>query len=636
MSVHSEVLKEYWGYAHFRPLQEDIILSVLKGQDTLALLPTGGGKSICYQVPALSMDGICIVISPLIALMKDQVENLRKRNIKAVALISGMSYREIDIALDNCNYGDYKFLYVSPERLASELFIERLKKMKVNLLAVDEAHCISQWGHDFRPSYRKIAEISQYLTKVPILALTATATSEVRVDIIKQLELRSPEILIASFARSNLTYAVIHDESKHQVMQRIFKNVQGCGIVYVRNRRRTEEISNWLNKNNIPASFYHAGLPRELRSKRQDEWMNNTTRVIVATNAFGMGIDKPDVRIVIHFDLPDNLESYYQEAGRGGRDGKLSFAVAIYTNADLVELKERAAKAVPAKEEIIKVYNALSNYLQVPLRSGLGESFPFDISSFSNTYQWQPINVLNCLKILELENYLSLTDSVYLPSRLHFEVQSIELYKFQVEHIHFDHVIKTILRTCEGVFDRYVDIYESDLAKKTGLTLEDFSEQLYRLQKLNVISYLPKTDQPQIIFTQQRVDGKNLTLRKELIEHRQHRFKMNADKLTRYISSKNQCRSLMLLEYFNERGEQRCGTCDYCRQRNKLELSDYEFNVIASNIRILLKDQELTPEEIGNQTNAVSLTKVSKVIQWMLDNEMIRSTKLGKFSLVER
>ena len=633
MSDHSKVLQEYWGYTHFRPLQEDIILSVLRGQDTLALLPTGGGKSICYQVPALSMDGICIVISPLIALMKDQVENLRKRNIKAMALISGMNYREIDIALDNCIYGDYKFLYVSPERLASELFIERLKKMNVNLLAVDEAHCISQWGHDFRPPYRKIAEIRQYLPKVPVLALTATATSEVRLDIIKQLELNSPEIFTASFARSNLTYAVIHDENKHQVMHRIFKNVQGCGIVYVRNRRRTEEISNWLNKNNIPASFYHAGLPREVRNKRQDEWMNNTTRVIVATNAFGMGIDKADVRIVIHYDLPDNLESYYQEAGRGGRDGKLSYAVAIYANADLLELKEKAAKAVPAKEEIIKVYNALANYLQVPLHSGMNESFAFDISDFSSTYRWQPIQVLNCLKIVELENYISITDSVYLPSRLHFEVQSIELYKFQVEHMHFDHVIKTILRSCEGVFDRFVEIYESDLAKKSGLTLEEFTEQLNRLQKLNVISYLPKTDQPQLIFTQQRINGNDLILRKELIEDRQRRFKINAEKLTRYITDKNHCRSLMLLEYFNERGEQRCGTCDYCRQRNKLELSDYEFNVIAGNITTLLKEQELTPEEISQKTNSLSLLKVSKVMQWMLDNSMIKSNSQGKYSL---
>ncbi len=635
MSIQSEILKEYWGYSAFRPLQEDIIHSAMEGIDTLALLPTGGGKSVCYQVPALTKEGICIVISPLIALMKDQVENLRKRNIKAMALVSGMTYREIDIALDNCVYGNYKFLYVSPERLASDLFIERIKKMNINLLAVDEAHCISQWGHDFRPPYRKIAEIRQYIPKVPVIALTATATAEVRLDIIRQLELEKPNIFTASFARTNLTYAAIHAENKLQRMEKIFRNVQGCGIVYVRNRRRTQEISDWLNKNKINASFYHAGLPREVRNSRQDDWMNNTTRVIVATNAFGMGIDKPDVRIVVHYDLPDNIESYYQEAGRGGRDGKLAYAVALYNQSDLLELTERAENAVPKKEEIVRVYNALCNYLQVAFQSGMGESYAFDITKFSAAYLLQPIQTLNCLKILELENYLSFTENVYLPSRIHFEIQSKELYNFQVANVYFDHVIKTILRSCEGIFDRYIDIHESDLAKKANISLDDLINQLKQLQQLNVITYQPKTDQPQVVFTQPRVDGKDLLLRKELIQDRQQRFKLNAEKLKRYIVDKNHCRSLMLLEYFDERAEQRCGTCDYCRQRNKLELSDYEFNTIANKIKLILNGQLLSPDELCRKTDVFNQQKATRVMQWMLDNNLIQTNSFGQLSLVE-
>ena len=635
MNIQAEVLKTYWGYSAFRPLQEDIILSAMEGIDTLALLPTGGGKSICYQVPALTKEGICIVVSPLIALMKDQVENLRKRNIKAMALMSGMTFREIDIALDNCIYGNYKFLYVSPERLGSELFIERLKKMNVNLLAVDEAHCISQWGHDFRPPYRKIAEIRQYIPAVPVLALTATATAEVRLDIIRQLQLNTPNIFTASFARMNLTYATIHDENKLQRMHKIFNNVSGCGIVYVRNRRRTQEISNWLMRNKINATFYHAGLPREVRNSRQDEWMNNTTRVIVATNAFGMGIDKPDVRIVVHYDLPDNIESYYQEAGRGGRDGKLAYAVAIYNNSDLLELNERAENAVPDKEDIVRVYHSICNYFQVAVNAGMGASYEFDIAAFAAAYKLQPINALKCLKILELADYLSLTDSVYLPSRIHFEMQSTDLYKFQVANVYFDHVIKTILRSCEGVFDRYVDIYEADLAKKANLQPEELIHQLQQLQQLKIVTYQPKTDQPQVVFTQPRVDSKDLVLSKELIRDRKERFKINAEKLKRYIIDNNHCRSMMLLEYFDERAEQRCGTCDYCRQRNKLELSDYEFNIIANKIKLLLNGQMLSTDELNRQTDTINQQKVTKVMQWMLDNKIIQINSFGQLSLVE-
>ncbi len=629
------VLKQYWGYSAFRSQQEDIIQSVINKQDTLALLPTGGGKSICYQVPALVMPGICIVISPLIALMKDQVHNLTTRGIRAISLVSGMTKKEIDIALDNCIYGSIKFLYISPERLSSELFIERLKKMPVNLLAIDEAHCISQWGHDFRPPYRKIAAIREYIPGVPVLALTATATEEVRNDICTQLEMKNPVRFTASFARTNLSYAVIHDENKLQRILKVFNGVGGCGVVYVRNRRRTQEMSDWLNKNNVSSTFYHAGLPRDLRNQRQDDWMQNKVRVMVATNAFGMGIDKPDVRVVVHIDLPDNLEAYYQEAGRGGRDGKQSFAVTLYNEADIADLINRAENAVPEKQDLVRIYKALGNFLQLALHAGEGETYDFDISSFTNNYQLSPALTLQCLKILELAGYITLSEAFFLPSRIHFEIGSMELYKFQVEQAQFDHLIKTLLRSYEGLFDRFAEINEKDLAHKAGLTKEELFKQLKQLQHLNVISYQPSSDQPRITFIQQRVPEDELVFPPSLLQERKKRILESAQKIKQYITDHYHCRSVMLLAYFNETAEQRCGTCDFCRIRNKMELNDVEFAMAEDTIRQHLELKPLTPHELITITAPMQQEKITRVIEFLVDNNDIRLNKDGFLELVK-
>lgn len=629
------VLKQHWGYSAFRPLQEDIIQSVLNGYDTLALLPTGGGKSICYQVPALVMPGLCIVVSPLIALMKDQVENLLHRGIKSIALVSGMTKREIDIALDNCIYGDYRFLYISPERLSSELFIERLKKMPVNLLAVDEAHCISQWGHDFRPPYRKIADIREFIPPVPVLALTATATEEVRNDICEQLLMKKPNRFTASFARSNLSYAVLHDENKLQRILKVFAGVNGCGIVYVRNRRRTQEISDWLVKNKISSTFYHAGLQREVRNKRQDEWMQNKVRVMVATNAFGMGIDKPDVRVVVHVDLPDNLEAYYQEAGRGGRDGKLSYAVTIYNEADVADLINRAENAVPEKDDLRRVYKALGNYLQVALHAGDGETYEFDLAAFSNTYKFSPAHTVQCLKMLELAGYISLSEAFYMPSRIHLETKGMDLYKFQVENERYDHLIKTLLRSYEGIFDRFADINEKEVAHKAGLSPEEMKRQLYQLQLMNVITYQPASDQPRLTFLQPRLPENELMFPSSLLEGRKKRILFSAEKMKRYITDHYHCRSVMLLEYFNEVAEQRCGTCDYCRTRNKLELNDVEFKTAEEVIRQKLQEEAMSPHDLVVAASPLQEEKTTKVIQFLLDNNDIRVNNEGLLELVK-
>ena len=439
-----QILNQYWGHTKFRPLQEDIINSVLAGHDTLALMPTGGGKSICFQVPALAKEGICVVVSPLIALMKDQVEQLKSKNIRAASIVSGMTKKEVDVILDNCVYGNYKFLYVSPERLESELFLARFNKMPVNLLAVDEAHCISQWGYDFRPPYQRIAAIRELIPNIPVLALTATATKEVKKDICDKLAFKNHKVFVKSFARSNLSYVVMDEEDKYTTMLRILRNVAGCSIVYVRNRRKTQEVAEWLNKQNITAGYYHAGLPSKVRSIKQDEWKKGTLRVTVATNAFGMGIDKPDVRNVIHLSLPDNLESYYQEAGRGGRDEKLAYAVLIYNQHDVLELHQRKEEQFPKIEDIKSTYQAVANYLQIAINAGEGMSYEFDLVVFASQYKLHPLHVIKRLKVLELEDYLTVSESIYLPSRIRILLNSAGLYKFQVEQIAYDHFIKTI------------------------------------------------------------------------------------------------------------------------------------------------------------------------------------------------
>ncbi len=571
MSIY-QVLKKYWNYDSFRPLQEDIIQSVLEGKDTLALLPTGGGKSICFQVPAMAKPGICIVVSPLIALMKDQVENLKAKGIEAVAIISGMGKREVDILLDNCVYGPIKFLYLSPERLMSDLVRERIKYMNVNLFAVDEAHCISQWGYDFRPPYLHLSELRELHPQVPILALTATATEFVIGDIQDKLSFKKRNVFRKSFERKNLSYVVFHEENKLRKLFSIAKNVAGTGIVYVRNRRETQEVSHQLNAQGIKADFYHAGLPTPVRSQKQEAWKKDNIRVIVATNAFGMGIDKPDVRFVVHLDLPESLEAYYQEAGRAGRDEEKAYAILLYTEADRLKLERKFELSFPTVDEIKQVYHYLGNYFQLAYEAGEGLNFEFDIADFCSRYKLDAIKALNVFKFLERDEYIALSESIYLPSRVQIVVSTEELYRFQIEYSNYDAFIKILLRSYGGLFGQYAAISEADLAKRTGMGYTQIIQMLEKLQEFQLISYLKQTDKPQITFIKARVDTQNLYIDNKYLQQRKEITRQQVEAVIAY-AEEHKCRSQLLLSYFDEINAEKCGVCDVCidekRSRNK-------------------------------------------------------------------
>jgi ATP-dependent DNA helicase RecQ len=620
MSLIHQVLTQYWGYSQFRPLQEDIIRSIMEGKDTLALLPTGGGKSMCFQVPAMAQPGLCLVISPLIALMKDQEEQLKEKGIRAVAIVSGMKKSEVEIALQNCIHGDYKFLYVSPERLASPVFVESLSEMKLNMIAVDEAHCISQWGYDFRPPYLKIAEIRTLFPKVPILALTASATPEVREDIMQRLAFKDGQVYSKSFARPNLSYVVRPTEDKMGQLLKILNTIPGTGIVYVRNRRKTQEIAQELKRNRIAADFYHAGLDHQTRFERQDQWMKNKTRVIVATNAFGMGINKPEVRTVVHLDLPDDLESYYQEAGRGGRDEKPAFAVVLYDNADLADLESRYITNFPERDEIRRVYQALGNYLQIAIDSGSNITSEFELVSFCAHYKFETLKTLSCLRLLEMAEYITTSDAIYLPARIRIPIKQMELYKFQVEQPRFDQLIKTILRSYTGLFDDYVRFSEKELARRIQLEPAALKSQLDQLTKLGVIDYIPATDKPTLTFIQPRVKESDLYISSAILEKRKERFKLRADAFRNFLTNPHQCRSMLLLSYFGEKNLTRCGTCDYCRERNKVELNDLEIEEFSIQLKKLLNNNPLPPSEIAGNFPGIPIEKLQATLRWLMDN----------------
>lgn len=636
MSVIHQVLAKYFGYSQFRPMQEEIIQSVLDGNDTLALLPTGGGKSICFQVPALAMEGICVVISPLIALMKDQEEQLKEKGIRASAIVSGMSKSEIDIILGNCIYGNYKFIYISPERLASEDFIAQLLKMPVNMFAIDEAHCISQWGYDFRPPYLKIASIREHFPNIPVMALTASATPEVRDDICNKLNFKSnKKVFSKSFARPNLSYIVRHEDNKQDRLLRVLNTIPGTSIVYVRNRRKTQELANWLNAQGISADFYHAGLNFKVRNEKQERWMNNKTRVIVSTNAFGMGINKPDVRSVIHVDLPDDLESYYQEAGRGGRDEKQSYAVVLYNNTDINDIERKINVNFPEIDEVKNVYQALGNYYQMPIGNGEGQQFNFEILEFSANYRFDPIRTLNCIKILELEGFFNLSDAVFLPSRIKIQLKNLDLYNFQVQHKEFDPIIKLILRSYSGLFDDFVKVNESELARKLNINRDDAVNQIKKLHTLEVLEYLPASDIPRITFNYSRVELKHLKINKQNLEDRKQRYIVRSNAFKEFILSKHKCRSMMLLSYFGEDNLSRCGTCDYCRERNKLEFNDIEMESISISIKTHLQKKAMLPHEIAFQFPKLSGEKVAAIVRWMLDNGDLKKLPNGLITLIK-
>ncbi len=567
MTIH-HILSKYWGFSKFRALQEDIIQSVLDGKDTLALMPTGGGKSLCFQVPALLKPGICIVVSPLIALMKDQVENLKEKGIKAIAVISGMGKREVDIALDNCIYGDIKFLYLSPERLLSELVRVRLRHMPVNLIAIDEAHCISQWGYDFRPSYLHLAELREIHPNVPILALTATATERVAADIQLKLNFKQAQIFRKSFERKNLSYLVYNEENKLRKLFSIAKNVKGTGIVYVRNRRETQEVARQLTMQGISADFYHAGLDTPLRMKKQTAWKNSEVKVIVATNAFGMGIDKSDVRFVVHLDLPESLEAYYQEAGRGGRDEKKAYAVLLYNNSDVFQLKNRFEQQYPSIEEIKQIYHHLGNYYQLAFGAGEGLSLEFDLADFCNRFKLDPFRTLHALKFLEHDEYIALTETVFLASRVQVLSGSADLYRFQVEQPAYDQFIKVLLRSYGGIFDQLSAVKESDLGKRLGINKNEVVKILQKLQTLQIINYIEQTDKPHLLFIKSRVDTLHLLIDRRYHEDRYQIHQLQVESIVNYAVN-NKCRSKQLLNYFNEAHAPICGVCDVCLENKK-------------------------------------------------------------------
>jgi len=621
-----QILAHYWGYSQFRPLQEDIILSVLSGKDTLALMPTGGGKSLCFQVPGMAKDGLCLVISPLIALMKDQVEGLRKKGIPAVAIVSGMSRNEIDIALDNCIHGKEKFLYLSPERLSSKLFIERLQLMNINLLAIDESHCISQWGYDFRPSYLRIAEVREHLPDVPVLALTATATPEVQSDIRQSLNFKEDVVFRKSFERKNLSYVVLREDDKLLRMLKVVNNVTGSGVIYVRTRRRAKDISEYLNRNKIKAGFYHGGMNASERTKIQDQWMSGALRIVVATNAFGMGIDKGNVRFVLHLDLPESLEAYYQEAGRAGRDEQKAYAVLLYNESDKAEMEQRAKTSFPDIKKIRIVYQALANYYNLAIDSGQGISYDFALTDFCSRYNLSVHETYNCLKVIELQGLIELSGSVQLQSKIHFISHRDQLYEFQVKNPELDHFIKIILRSHEGLFDEYVSIHENQLAKRAEKTQFEVEKYLELLQKLNIIHYIPSKDIPQLTFLEPRLDSKLLSIDKKNLIDRKERYLLRAKAVLNYSSEKSRCRSQMLLAYFGEETWHRCGVCDYCLGRNKTGVSDLEFEQVSNKVESLLQNQKYSLHELVAHLSDSKEEVNLKVLEWLLDNNKIKYT----------
>lgn len=559
-----QVLKQYWGYDRFRGIQTDIIQSICEGRDTLGLMPTGGGKSIAFQVPALMQEGICVVVTPLIALMKDQVMNLKQRGIRALAIHAGMSRQEIVVTLENAIFGGYKFLYLSPERLETEIFQAKLKRMKVSMLVVDESHCISQWGYDFRPSYLRIAEIRRLLPGVPVLALTATATPEVVKDIQHRLGFAKENVYRMSFERTNLAYVVRHTDDKYGELLHILRRLEGCAIVYVRNRRRSGEVAEWLQLNGITADSYHAGLESCQRDARQQRWLAGESRVMVSTNAFGMGIDKPDVRVVIHMDLPDAIEAYFQEAGRAGRDGAPAYAVLLVGSGDKALLHRRIAESFPDKEYIRDVYEHLHYYYQMAMGDGLGCMRPFDIDQFCRTFKYFPVPVDSALKILTQAGYIEYTDEDENRSRLHFVLTRDELYKLRGFDEETDRLIQMVLRLYTGLFSDYAFISEATIALHCGLTQEAVYDRLKQLAHLHIVSYIPAKRTPYIIYTRERMEAAHLYLSPMVYEDRRRRYEERIEAMLTYAYNDAVCRSRRLLDYFGERNEHNCGQCDVC------------------------------------------------------------------------
>lgn len=611
-------LKKHWGYSSFRALQEEIILSVLDNNDTLALLPTGGGKSICFQIPGLVNGGTCLVISPLISLMNDQVQNLKNKGISAVAITSVMNAKEIDIALNNAAFGHVQFLYVSPERIENEDFKQKLSYLPIGLIAIDEAHCISQWGYDFRPSYLKIIELRQYFPNVNMIAVTASATKEVVADIQQKLEFKNQKVFRQSFERKNIRYVVQLEENKYERLLKIIKNIGGTGIIYVRNRKKTEEICNWLLNQKISASFYHAGIKANDRSIIQQNWIENKQQIIVATNAFGMGIDKPDVRFVVHLDLPESLEAYFQEAGRAGRDEKPAYAILLYNEYDINALKEQFEKKTPTIEQIKQTYQAIFNFYQIPVESGEGLSITFNIDEVARNYNLKPIVIYNSIKSLEKEGYFSLLDAGYEPPKVMVTMGKEDLYNFQLKHQKHEPLIKVLLRSYGGLFEQYTHIKEKDLAYRAKISEFELQNQLEYLNTQGVISFIPQTTLPKLIFLQNRINLKFEDIRLINYPILKQKTLTRIDSVIYYASENNTCRNRILLNYFNETDFEDCHHCDVCIENNKQHQLINQ--IIKKQILTLLSKKAFKFEDILNYLPQINSKQLSEVINQMIDN----------------
>ncbi|PSL48765.1 ATP-dependent DNA helicase RecQ [Chitinophaga niastensis] len=604
----------------------------MSGQDTLALLPTGGGKSICFQVPAMLKPGLCLVITPLIALMKDQVANLKKRGITAYSIYSGMQYKEVEKVLESARRGGCKFLYVSPERLQSKLFQTYCDGLPVNIIAVDEAHCISQWGYDFRPAYLQIADIRSFFPDVPVLALTASATPKVQTDVCDKLLMKDAKVFTKSFARANLSYSVLEETTKIDKVKHILDRVPGCGIVYCRNRKRTKEIATLLQMQGIPASYYHAGLPQAERAARQEAWINNETRIMVCTNAFGMGIDKPDVRIVVHYDMPDGLEAYYQEAGRAGRDEQKAYAVLLYNEEELADMHERIALQFPTLEQIREVYQGIVNYLQVPVGSAEGMYFDFDINDFARTFHLNLTIAYSAVRLLEQEGVLQLSESVFLPSRAEFVTNKESLYEFESAYPALEEIIKTLLRTYEGIFDNPVPIYERQIGRIMLMEDDDIAALLHQLHQYGILHYHARRDEPQLCFLQERVSAQQLRINMARVEVRKKVYADRLEAMFAYARNRDTCRTQQVVAYFGEKESKPCGVCDSCLKKKSLPMDAAAFKRISDTVISLIKEQPLLFTVLQIKMPDVKRNDLMEVLQFLNEEGLIKRDEEGRLS----
>ncbi len=634
MKTPEEILKYYFGYGEFRPLQKDIVQHVLDGKDTVALLPTGGGKSICFQVPALMLDGVCVVVTPLIALMKDQVENLKQKDIMAVALYSGMSKREIEFELENCINGKYKFLYVSPERLISKHFLSYAHSIKVSMVAVDEAHCISQWGYDFRPPYLQISHFRKYYGKIPCIALTATATKHVVQDISEKLELVNPKIFTQSFVRKNLAYIVQNEENKIEKMALIASKIKGTGLIYVRSRKKTVEITKLLLQRNISADFYHAGLESKERNRKQEDWKKNKIRLMVCTNAFGMGIDKADVRFVIHENKPETLEAYYQEAGRAGRDGKKSYCIFLHHPSDNARDEDNILSKYPDPADIKRIYELTCNFLHVAMGSGAGENYDFDLNDFCTFYKLNSNFVYNSLKRLEGEGYLQLSESVHLPSRIKILSDYQTLYEWQVKHPIIDNLFKVMLRSYGGMFDFYTTIFEREIGFRMNKTETWVKTQLDKLHKIELIDYVKQNGESKLMMLENRF--KDIHIAPEKIQFLRARYKEKIEAVNAYLKNSNECRSNVLVKYFDEINKVPCGICDVCIEKQKKDLTYQQFKKYHKKIDHFIQNKDFRSKDLGQFVSATEIEEYTLILRWLKDNQFATETKEGHWKWVTK